>query len=70
MDKTVESVLTLGVVTSLISRPDPEGRYEIISGHRKNHAAELAGKENVPVIVREMDDDLAMILIRKFTRRV
>ena len=54
MDKTVESVRTLGIVTPLIARPDPEGGYEIISGHRRHHAAELAGKETVPVIVREI----------------
>lgn len=63
MDKTVESVRALGVVTPLIARPDPEGGYEIISGHRRHHAAELAGKETVPVIVREMDDDSAIILM-------
>ena len=63
MDKTVESVRTLGIVTPLIARPDPEGGYEIISGHRRHHAAELAGKETVPVIVREMDDDAAIILM-------
>ena len=63
MDKTVESVRTLGIVTPLIVRPDPEGGYEIISGHRRHHAAELAGKETVPVIVREMDDDSAIILM-------
>ena len=63
MDKTVESVRALGVVTPLIARPDPEGGYEIISGHRRHHAAELAGKETVPVIVREMDDDAAIILM-------
>ena len=63
MDKTVESVRTLGVVTPLIARPDPEGGYEIISGHRRHRAAELAGQETVPVIVREMDDDSAIILM-------
>ena len=63
MDKTVESVRKLGIVTPLIARPDPEGGYEIISGHRRHHAAELAGKETVPVIVREMDDDSAIILM-------
>ena len=63
MDKTVESVRTLGIVTPLIARPDPEGGYEIISGHRRHRAAELAGKETVPVIVREMDDDSAIILM-------
>src|SRR5699024_5671728 len=63
MDKTVESVRTLGIVTPLIARPDPEGGYEIISGHRRHHAAELAGQKTVPVIVREMDDDSAIILM-------
>ena len=63
MDKTVESVRALGVVTPLIARPDPQGGYEIISGHRRHRAAELAGQETVPVIVREMDDDSAIILM-------
>ena len=61
MEQTVESVKMLGVVQPLIVRSDPEGGYEILSGHRRLRAAELAGLETVPVIVREMDDDAAII---------
>lgn len=63
MQKTVESVRDFGVLTPAIARPDPEGGYEIISGHRRHRASELAGKETMPVIVREMDDDAAIILM-------
>lgn len=63
MMKTVESVREYGVLTPAIVRPDPYGGYEIISGHRRHHASELAGKETMPVIVREMDDDAAIILM-------
>lgn len=63
MAKTVESVRDFGVLTPAIARPDPDGGYEIISGHRRHHASELAGKETMPVIVREMDDDAAIILM-------
>lgn len=63
MQKTVESVRNFGVLTPAIARPDPEGGYEIISGHRRHRASELAGKETMPVIVREMDDDAAIILM-------
>ena len=63
MEKTVESIKEYGVLTPAIARPDPDGGYEIISGHRRHHASELAGKETMPVIVREMDDDAAIILI-------
>lgn len=63
MEKTVESVREYGVLTPAIVRPDPDGGYEIISGHRRHHASELAGKETMPVIVREMDDDSAIILM-------
>jgi len=59
----VESVKQLGVVTPLIARPDPDGGYEIISGHRRHHAAQLAGLDTLPVIVRNMDDDAAIILM-------
>lgn len=71
MQKTVESVRDFGVLTPAIARPDPEGGYEIISGHRRHRASELAGKETMPVIVREMDDDAAIILMvdRKTTKR-
>ena len=63
MQKTVESVRDFGVLTLAIARPDPDGGYEIISGHRRHRASELAGKETMPVIVREMDDDAAIILM-------
>ena len=63
MQRTVESVEQYGVLSSLIARPRPEGGYEIISGHRRQHAAELAGLETLPVIVREMSDDAAVILM-------
>ncbi len=63
MQKTVESVRDFGVLTPAIVRADPDGGYEIISGHRRHRASELAGKETMPVIVREMDDDAAIILM-------
>ena len=63
MMKTVESVRDFGVLTPAIVRPDPYGGYEIISGHRRHRASELAGKETMPVIVRDMDDDAAIILM-------
>ena len=63
MEQTVESIKQIGVVSSLIVRPDPEGGFEILSGHRRLHAAQLAGLETVPVIVKEMDDDAAIIFM-------
>ena len=63
MQRTVESVEQYGVLSPLIARPRPEGGYEIISGHRRQHAAQLAGLETLPVIVREMSDDAAVILM-------
>lgn len=63
MVQTVESIKQIGVVSPLIVRPDPEGGYEILSGHRRLHAAQLAGLETVPVIVKEMDDDAAIIFM-------
>ena len=63
MMKTVESVHDFGVLTPAIVRPDPDGGYEIISGHRRHRASELAGKETMPVIVRDLDDDAAIILM-------
>ena len=63
MVKTVESIKEYGVLTPAIVRPDPDGGYEIISGHRRHHASELAGKDTMPVIVRDMDDDAAIILM-------
>ena len=63
MSDTVESVKQYGVLSPLFARPRPKGGYEIISGHRRQHAAELAGLETLPVIVRQMDDDAAIILM-------
>ena len=63
MSDTVESVKQYGVLSPLIARPRPKGGYEIISGHRRQHAAELAGLDTLPVIVRQMDDDAAIILM-------
>ena len=63
MQRTVESVAQYGVLAPLIARPRPEGGYEIISGHRRQHAAELAGLDTLPVIIREMTDDAAVILM-------
>lgn len=63
MEQTVESIKQIGVVSPLIVRPDPEGGFEILSGHRRLHAAQLAGLKTVPVIVNEMDDDAAIIFM-------
>ena len=63
MQRTVESVEQYGVLSPLIARPRPEGGYEIISGHRRQHAAQLAGLDVLPVIVRQMDDDAAVLLM-------
>ena len=63
MQRTVESVEQYGVLSPLIARPRPEGGYEIISGHRRQHAAQRAGLDALPVIVRNMDDDAAVLLM-------
>ena len=63
MQRTVESVEQYGILSPLIARPRPEGGYEIISGHRRQHAAQLAGLETLPVIVRNMDDNAAVLLM-------
>lgn len=63
MEKTVESVKEYGVLTPAIARPLETGGYELISGHRRHRASELAGKEDMPVIVRDLDDDAATILM-------
>lgn len=63
MKKTVESIEQFGVMTPAIARPREEGGYELISGHRRHHACERAGLETMPVIVRDMDDDAAVILM-------
>ena len=63
MQDTVDSVREYGVLVPAIARPDPDGGYELIAGHRRHHASELAGKENMPVIVRDLDDDAATIIM-------
>ena len=63
MTRTVESIAQYGVLAPLIARPRPDGGYEIISGHRRQHAAQLAGLDALPVIVRNMDDDAAVLLM-------
>ena len=63
MAETVDSIRQMGVTNPLIVRPDPDGGYEIISGHRRHHAAELAGLDTLPVIVRQLDDDAAIIMM-------
>ena len=63
MTRTVESIKLLGITNPLIARPRPEGGYEIISGHRRQHAAQLAGLDTLPVIVRQMNDDAAVLLM-------
>ena len=63
MQDTVESVREYGVLVPAIARPDPNGGYELIAGHRRHHASELAGKETMPVIVRDLDDDAATIIM-------
>ena len=63
MEQTARSIRTLGILTPLIARTDPDGGYEILSGHRRLRAAQLAGIEKVPVIIREMDDDAAVIFM-------
>lgn len=63
MENTVESIKQIGIAVPLLVRPDPYGGYEIISGHRRQRAAELAGLDTVPVIVKDLDDDAAIILM-------
>ena len=63
MTETVESVKAYGVLVPIIVRPLEEGTYEIVSGHRRKRACELAGQEDIPAIVREMDDDEAIIIM-------
>lgn len=63
MAETVESIKQYGVLVPAIARPDPNGGYEIVSGHRRHRASQLAGKDTLPVIVRELDDDEATIIM-------
>ena len=68
MQRTVESIKQLGVTNPLIARPRPDGGYEIISGHRRQHAAQLARLKTLPVIVRDMSDDAAVHVLLKSCR--
>lgn len=63
MQKMVDSIKDHGVLTPAIVRPRPEGGYELVSGHRRHHGCTLAGLDTMPCIVREMDDDTAVILM-------
>ena len=63
MNETVESIKTYGVLQPAIVRPSDDGNYEILSGHRRKRACELAGKKTIPAIVRELDDDAAIIFM-------
>ena len=63
MQRTVESIARFGVLSPAIARPAPDGGYELVAGHRRHHACELVGMETMPVIVRELDDDAATILM-------
>ena len=63
MQETAESIREYGVLVPAIARPDPNGGYELIAGHRRHRASQLAGKETMPVIIRELDDDAATIIM-------
>ena len=63
MMETADSVRQYGVLVPAIARPDPEGGYELVAGHRRHRASELAEKETMPVIVRDLDDDAATIIM-------
>lgn len=63
MKETVESIKTYGVLQPAIVRPSDDGSFEILSGHRRKHACELAGKKSMPVIIRNLDDDAAIIFM-------
>lgn len=63
MQETAESIREYGVLVPAIARPDPNGGYELIAGHRRHWASQLAGKETMPVIIRELDDDAATIIM-------
>lgn len=63
MMDTAESIRQYGVLVPAIARPDPKGGYELVAGHRRHHASEIAGKETMPVIVRDLDDDAATIIM-------
>ena len=63
MMETADSIRQYGVLVPAIARPDPNGGYELVAGHRRHRASELAGKETMPVIVRDLDDDQATIIM-------
>lgn len=63
MADTAESIKQYGVLVPAIARPDPDGGYELVAGHRRHHASEIAGKDTMPVIVRDLDDDAATIIM-------
>lgn len=63
MMDTAESIKQYGVLVPAIVRPDPDGGYELVAGHRRHHASEIAGKDTMPVIIRELDDDAATIIM-------
>ena len=63
MMDTAESIRQYGVLVPAIARPDPNGGYELVAGHRRHHASEIAGKETMPVIVRDLEDDAATIIM-------
>jgi len=63
MKRLIESIQKFGTLTPALARPLPDGGYELIAGHRRHHASELAGKETMPVIVRDLDDDAATIIM-------
>lgn len=63
MQETVESIKERGVLVPILVRPTNDGNFEIVSGHRRHHASLLAGKTEIPAIVREMDDDTAILLM-------
>ena len=63
MMDTAESIRQYGVLVPAIARPDPDGGYELVAGHRRHHASEIAGKDTMPVIIRDLDDDAATIIM-------
>lgn len=63
MMDTAESIKQYGVLVPAIVRPDPDGGYELVAGHRRHHASEIAGKDTMPVIIRDLDDDAATIIM-------
>ena len=72
MMETADSIRQYGVLVPAIARPDPNGGYELVAGHRRHRASELAGKDTMPVIVRDLDDDQATIIMvdRRYDRPV